>query len=214
MGDMTPKIGEADWTPYVLSQLRDDERSNGYPRVEGLRRLAREYVGDFDDPIYTILQYPTILQSGIKSKVNSDKAVFVYQPAIVQCDLIISTISLPVTKKKFSHMAEASMDNIESFAIVFPLAMARARAESGCLRKALQLNNVYTNEEYSEKLKNITDSQISVMQFLCQKQGQDLNKFLTVETNKAFSFKNIRDIPSQMAADLLSKLTQKKPVAV
>src|SRR5688500_6009345 len=36
-----------EWSDYVLSQLTDNEKDNGSPRVDGLRRIATKLLGPF-----------------------------------------------------------------------------------------------------------------------------------------------------------------------
>lgn len=202
-------IGSPEWTPYILSQLREDEKSNGYPRREGLRRLTKEYVGDFEEPRIQIMEYPSLLPNGIKTKIG-DKYIFVYNPAIVQCVISINIKNGPATvPRAYSHIGEANIDNTGAFAM-WPLSVATARAEAGCLRKILQLANVYSIEEMGEPNPNISDAQINVMQFMCQKNEIDLNKFLIKNTDKAYDLAKIRDIPALLANDLIQQLTKSK----
>lgn len=203
---MEYSIGSVDWTPYVLSLLREEEKTSGFPRKEGLRRLTRELVGECDEPSINILQFPTLLGQGIKTKINDNTYCFVYNPAIVQAFLSVNTKQVV---KNYIGYGEANIDNTKDFAM-WPLSLAIARAEVKCYRQALQLTNVYAIEEMGELSKTITEAQISLMKFFCQKNDIDLNKWLISKTKKEYDLSSVRSIPSDLGVELVRELTQVK----
>ena len=76
-----------DWTNFVLEHLTDDEMWDGYPRVDGLRRLVEKFFGritgtyvkvDYHaNPFPTVIVKATIqLESGETHEASSDATIY------------------------------------------------------------------------------------------------------------------------------------------
>ena len=166
-----------EWHPFVMALLDDTELHEGYPKVDGLRRVGELLLGDIIDS-KPIEVFP----------VNGNS-------------LGRATVSYSITfrwwdtsERTYADVADVFNDgqhgNINDDFIVYALATAATRAEGRALRKALKLK-ICTAEEISDKAKvvnrtltsgfvddSITDNQIKFMNTRCRKLDVDVMKLV------------------------------------
>jgi len=165
-----PTRSDPEWTQYVLGKLLDDELDGENPRVEGLRRVARDLIGTIIEEDCELIACPTI-DNGMRACV---KAWIIFYDG--HCE------------QKFAALADACPANItgEEFAI-YLTAMADTRAKGRCLRNALGLKRVVSAEEVSGKIGVNTENnselaihtgQITAIRMISDRLNISLNKLM------------------------------------
>jgi len=165
-----PTRSDPEWTQYVLGKLLDDELDGENPRVEGLRRVARDLIGTIVEEDCELIASPTV-ENGMRACV---KAWVIFYDG--HCE------------QKFAALADACPANItgEEFAI-YLTAMADTRAKGRCFRNALGLKRVVSAEEISKKtgleLGNNSESaihtgQITAIRMISDRLNVSLSKLL------------------------------------
>lgn len=168
-----PSPQDEGWTEYVLNTiLREDEKYEGNPTVDGLRRAVECLYGE-------IIIYETEV---VKAPSMSDPSSTV----IVRIEL-----GEEGNYKRVEACADANIENTNSPYNKYLVAMAETRAEARALRKMLRLKQVVAAEELSnfeedENLKNqlASDTQIKALDVMCSKERADINIIKLV--NKIF----------------------------
>lgn len=147
------------WTDYVLGLLSDDEKINGNPTTDGLRRIF-EIALD----CVVISAESDVVQTPDPS--NEKRATVVHTIAYV-------IKNLPKTQEDFKHRsvsgsADVYWGNCDKIFRNHPVAVAETRAEGRALRRALKLRKVVAAEEIAEHIEDnvdgLTASKISVNQ--------------------------------------------------
>lgn len=147
------------WTDYVLGLLSDDEKINGNPTTDGLRRVF-EIALD----CVVISAESTVVQAPDPS--NEKRATVVHTIAYV-------IKNLPKSQEDFKHRsvsgsADVYWGNCDKIFRNHPVAVAETRAEGRALRRALKLRKVVAAEEIAENIEDhvdgLTASKISINQ--------------------------------------------------
>lgn len=148
---VTPK--DLGWTDYVLSLLNDDEKINGNPTTEGLRRIF-ETVLDCT----VLVAEPQVIQTPDLS--NERRATVVYR-----IDYILNDESVPEAFKNRSVSASADVywGNCDKVFRNHPVAVAETRAEGRALRKGLRLRKVVTADEIAKEVVDHSDENTNLV---------------------------------------------------
>ena len=194
--ETTPNITDVEWTEYVLSNLSDDEKIDGNPTVDGLRRVTQRLVGPIVSSISRVIQTPSLDNE---------------QRATVEHTIEVDTGR---TVKTVSGRADVFSGNTDKMFAKFPVATAETRAEGRALRRLLNLRKVVAAEEIGgvdvvddNELdpSNITSMQIRRMEVVAEsKLDLSLAKFIAEEAK----VKLLEDISYQDARTLLDKLSK------
>lgn len=172
-----PEYGSENWEKFVMdSFLQDelyvDEKGNGYPTLNGMRRIALETMGRI------ISSMPLNVTS------NPPNSSFCVYQIVFEDGRI------------FGAAADACLDNVSGPYAVYPTAIAESRAEARAYRKALLLKTASAEEiKGNEKAFNtvlesvkeydtegeISSQQISIIQTKCKKLKINQAKFLESE---------------------------------
>lgn len=153
-----PQMTDHTWTKYVLDLLQDNEKSDGNPTVNGLRRIAQVVKGPIKRIASLVEQCPT--------KENGQRSV------------VIVTVEFE-DHSSFDGVAETNKGNTPSEYIYHSAATAESRAEGRALRKALCLN-INTSEEMtkvdtsSETDGPISDGQRNIIMGIATKLDVDI----------------------------------------
>lgn len=118
-----------DWTQYILGKFADDELEGKNPRVEGLRRVAEEVVGELIEEGCDLVAAPTV---------DNEMRV------CVKCWVVFDVGG---TLKRFEALADAYPGNCTSIFGAYLTAMADTRGKGRCFRNALKLRQVVAAEE-------------------------------------------------------------------
>jgi len=170
---VVPKIGSSEWSNFILDQLNEDEKMDGYPTYFGIRRLFEQYIGEIYKVDMEVVQVAEVH--------NLNRATVLCNITYVgRQDNVVRTIS---------DVADASDANVKSPFCLFTTATAATMAESRALRKGLRIRTIAAEEnqrdsisdairEVSMSSSKITENQKLVIDKLCQKLGIDVAKLL------------------------------------
>jgi hypothetical protein len=173
-----PTPNDIEWTDYVLGFLSDDEKINGNPTTDGLRRIF-ETVLDccILDASSNVVQSP--------SRDNEMRATVVHSLTFVLnkaggCDNHLNTRSV-------SGAADVYWGNCDKVYRNHPVAVAETRAEGRALRRALKLRKVVAAEELakdiedhpdSDTVSKLTNNQINFIDVLSKRLDVNVTKLL------------------------------------
>lgn len=118
-----PEMGSVQFNDYVMSLLTNNEKENGNPKTDGLRRVAFNLLGRFNTLI-DIVQTP-----------NSDNA---YRATVA--------VKLEFMDRVVCGSADVYAGNTEAKFAKHAVATAETRAEGRALRRALLLNKLVAEE--------------------------------------------------------------------
>lgn len=133
---------QLEWTDHVLALLNDDEKINGNPTTDGLRRIFETVLN------CTIIDaHPTVVQS--PDLANERRATVVYT-----MNYVLNDESVPENLKNRSVSAAADVywGNCDKIFRNHPVAVAETRAEGRALRKGLRLRKVVTADEIAKEV--------------------------------------------------------------
>jgi hypothetical protein len=172
-----PSINDLEWNDYVLNLLHEEEKIDGNPTTDGLRRIFEialkcEIVESTSD----VVQSPT--------PDNEKRATVVHKIAY-----ILNNGSKDQNNKirTVSGAADVYWGNCDKVYRNHPVAVAETRAEGRALRRALRLRKVVAAEELAtniednvdgESVNKISNSQINFMDVLCNRLDIDANKLI------------------------------------
>jgi hypothetical protein len=188
--EVQPETYSLDWTPWVLSQLADDEFFNGNPKVDGLRRIANKILGD-------IVESKTELQFSPSGKMIAA--------------VVTVTFNNNGSFHRISGAADAGDHSLDEKYKKYPAAMAETRAEGRALRKALRLKGVVASEEIAEPPRSvndkpISDSQKTIIGVIAERAKVDVEKM----TKRQFGNRigSINELSSEQASRLITELNE------
>lgn len=137
-----PTPSSPEWTQYVLGKFLQDEVDGSNPRVEGLRRVACELVGELIEEGCDLIAAPT--------EENRFRA------CVKAWGVFITPLGRTV---RFEALADAHSENcLEDYA-TYLVAMADTRAKGRMYRNALFLRRVVAAEEVSKTMAAVADVQ-------------------------------------------------------
>lgn len=198
-----PTIHDLEWTDYVLSRLSEDEKINGNPTTDGLRRI-------FEDVLNcTIIgAHSHVIQS--PNPDNEKRATVEFS-----LEFIINDPSVPDNSKFRSVMGSADVywGNCDKVYRNHPVAVAETRAEGRALRRGLRLRKVVAAEEIAKDIEDhpdgdsvskISNNQLNFMDVLGKRLDVNLKKLLL---SKGFKDENVYNITHVDAIDLIKNLS-------
>lgn len=137
-----PTTSDPEWTQFVLGQFLEDEMDGKNPRVEGLRRVAGELVGELIEEGCDLIAAPT--------EENRFRA----------CAKAWGVFLTPNgMQKRFEALADAHSENCFEDYATYLVAMADTRAKGRMYRNALCLRRVVAAEEVSKTMSTAVDTQ-------------------------------------------------------
>jgi len=137
-----PTVNDPGWTQYVLGKFQEDEVDGKNPRVEGLRRVAGELVGELVEEGCDLVAVP--------SEDNAFRA----------CTKAWGVFVTPEGRtKRFEALADAHSDNCHEDYATYLVAMADTRAKGRMFRNALHLRRVVSAEEVNKTMASTADTQ-------------------------------------------------------
>ena len=169
-----PSPNDPEWTQFVLGKFLDDEVEGKNPRVEGLRRVAGELVGEIIEEGCDLVAAPTE-ENRFRACVKA-WGVFLTKDGL---------------QKRFEALADAHSGNCSDDYMTYLVAMADTRAKGRMYRIALGLRRVVAAEEVSKTLASADDikqggaihsGQISFVQYKAS------SEFIVFRRHYSFSF--------------------------
>jgi len=195
---------DLDWTDYVLNLLSDDEKINGNPTTDGLRRIFEIALN-----CRVIASISDVVQSPEPN--NEKRATVVHSITYVlnggdpqRPDLNNVTIN---------GAADVFWGNCDKIYRNHPVAVAETRAEGRALRRALKLRKVVAAEELAKDIEDypdqdsvskISNNQINFIDVMAKRLNINVTKLL--EQNNLES-KNIYVLSHEDAVSVIRLLS-------
>lgn len=130
-----PSPSDEGWTQYVLGKFLEDEVDGQNPRVEGLRRVAGELVGELIEEGCDLVAPPTE-ENRFRACAKAWGVFLTHEGRT----------------KRFEALADAHSDNCFEDYATYLVAMADTRAKGRMFRNALHLRRVVAAEEVSKTM--------------------------------------------------------------
>lgn len=141
------------WSESVLSNLADDEKDQGYPKSDGLRRLVEDFICPIKSIDTFVVQTPRE-----DNNWTSTVKTTIYLENGSQYSAVADAVRQYCSKPYDQHLS----------------AIAETRAEGRAYRKILRLKNTATHEEISGETEAgssqlINQNQKNLIDILCQR---------------------------------------------
>lgn len=156
------------WNDYVLGLLSDDEKIDGNPTTDGLRRIFEIALNcDIINSTSSVVQSP--------SPDNEKRATVVHELVYILKD---GDVAQENKTRVVSGAADVYWGNCDKIYRNHPVAVAETRAEGRALRRALRLRKVVAAEELAnsiddnpdhESVNKISSNQISFIDSISQR---------------------------------------------
>ncbi len=208
--DEKPSMADPEWSDYVLRQFTDAELDgDGRPLVAGLRRVARLLLGPiiYSGPAPGLpFQAPSLL-TGFEKLGVLQPAVVGYMVKILMCKDVPEQMG--AYEATFADVADVYAGNTDPDFARHATATASTKAESRCLRKALQLRGIASEEKtlvpsIEAALDGmITPGQINFISVLCNRNNVNVTKFINAGKKK---YESIYDVEAGVAAKMVEHL--------
>lgn len=198
-----PSYNSRAWPEYVMSQFHDDEKVNGFPKIDGLRRVAELLLGDIID------SRPNVMESNLLAT-DSGRAVCVY---VVQFNWFNTG-----ERRVFAASGGASIQNTDELFAIYPECMAETRAEARALRRALKIKIASADEIKNVKQatpakatttgewdsnEKITSAQKSFIEKKCGQLKINVNKFVNSGQK---SYNSIDEVSCETAQKMITAI--------
>ena len=144
-----PNTTDLEWTDYVLSLLSDDEKINGNPTTDGLRRIFEIALN-----CRVVASTSNVVQSPDPN--NEKRATVVHTLCYYLNDLTPETSHLNMVT--VDGAADVYWGNCDKVYRNHPVAVAETRAEGRSLRRALKLRKVVAAEELAKDIEDNPDN--------------------------------------------------------
>lgn len=204
--DLIPKYTTVGWHDYVMSQFHESELDRGYPKVEGMRRLAELLLGEI---VFSgAVDYKSTMPEGAepgRSVVNYEIQICWKQGVELYVDL--SKFEYPV--KIFRGLASCHPGNVKgSEFLVFPESIAETRAEARALRKALGLKVIAAEEFGDIKDTSITSDKIQSQQIFYINNKATTHNLNLKDILNGFGLDSIEDADRSTGADIIKRINE------
>jgi hypothetical protein len=191
---------DIEWNDYVLGLLNDDEKIQGNPKTDGLRRIFEmamecEIISSISD----VVQSPNID--------NEKRATVVHKLSY------ILNMDKSKTLRTVSGAADVYWGNCDKIYRSHPVAVAETRAEGRSLRRGLRLRKIVTADEIAKEIEDnpdgdsvskISSNQINFIDVLAKRLDINMEKLLIASGH---TDKNIYNIEHSVAVDIIKNLS-------
>lgn len=196
---------DLEWTDHVLSLLSEDEKIQGNPTTDGLRRI-------FEIALDCIIIESTSSVVQSPAPENEKRATVVHTLSyVLKSDC---TKDAFLNHRAVSGAADVYWGNCDKVYRNHPVAVAETRAEGRALRRALKLRKVVAAEELAKDIEDhpdhdtvtkITNNQLNFMDVLAKRLDINMSKLLS---KLAIDKDNLYNISYQQAVDVVRHLTE------
>jgi hypothetical protein len=204
----TKKIGPNDleWNDYVLGLLSDDEKIDGNPTTDGLRRIFEIALN-----CSVIQSTSDVVQNPEPS--NEKRATVVHTISYVLNDKGVETDDLNRCRT-VSGAADVYWGNCDKTYRNHPVAVAETRAEGRALRRALKLRKVVAAEELATNLEDdptgdsvskISNNQINFIDVMSKR--LNINT-LSLINKLGFNENNVKSLMHDDAVSIIRELSK------
>lgn len=193
------------WNDYVLGLLSDDEKIDGNPTVDGLRRIF-EIALD----CVVIQSTSSVVQSPDPN--NEKRATVVHSITYVLKNPILQDTNLNIIT--VDGAADVYWGNCDKIYRNHPVAVAETRAEGRSLRRALKLRKVVAAEELASSIDDdidpnsvskISSNQINFMDTIAKRLNINVVKLLA---DMNIVVDNIHSIQHEDAVKVIRELSK------
>ena len=188
-----PTPNDLEWTDHVLGFLSEDEKINGNPTTDGLRRIFETALNCVVvESTSNVVQTPDIN--------NEKRATVVHTIGYILNNGEQTQDPLLLNMRTVSGSADVYWGNCDKVFRNHPVAVAETRAEGRALRRALKLRKVVAAEELakdiedhpdSDTVSKLTNNQINFIDVMSKRLDINVNKLLE---NLGYDNKNIYNI--------------------
>lgn len=199
-------INSLEWNDYVLGLLSDDEKIDGNPTTDGLRRIFEIALNcTVVESISQVVQSP---------EPNNEKRATVLHTIGFVLNGEASDKAVLNTKRTVSGAADVYWGNCDKIYRNHPVAVAETRAEGRALRRGLKLRKVVAAEELSKEIEDnpdgenankISDQQINFMDVLAKRSNINIVELLL---DLSIDATNIRHISHDAAVSVIRELSK------
>jgi hypothetical protein len=198
-------INSLEWNDYVLGLLSDDEKIEGNPTTDGLRRIFEIALN-----CTVIKAESSVVQS--PSPENEKRATVVHNISYYLNDDPSESNELKV--RSVSGAADVYWGNCDKIYRNHPVAVAETRAEGRALRRGLRLRKVVAAEELAKNLEdnpdgdnvnNITEQQINFIDVLAKRSNINVEQLLL---DLSLDPANIKKISHDAAVSIIRELSK------
>lgn len=181
--EVYPKWGSPEWQKFVMGFFHPEELYDGYPKCFGLRRVARELLGDI---VVSRISHMSVIPQVVIDQSGSERTS---RAVTIAYELVINfKTDLPVNvyfdmnnvnlrnEKTFTGVADCIEDTRSVFGR-HPAASAETKAESRALKKALGLS-ILTAEEKISGYDDLEKSNTSQPEERTQVINKELKNFI------------------------------------
>jgi len=196
-------INSFEWNEYVLNLLSDDEKIDGNPTTDGLRRVF-EIALDccIIDSSSQVVQCP--------DQSNEKRATVVHSITYV---LNNKDIDPEIKTRSVNGAADVYWGNCDKIYRNHPVAVAETRAEGRALRRGLRLRKVVAAEELATNIEDdidhnsvnkINDNQINFIDTLSKRLDINISKMLV---DLSLDATKINSISHENAVSIIRELS-------
>jgi hypothetical protein len=197
-----PTVNDLEWNDYVLGLLNDDEKIEGNPTTDGLRRI-------FEIALDCTLvgSNSEVVQSPDPN--NGQRATVVHSLTFILND---PDLSPEFKTRSVNGSADVYWGNCDKIYRNHPVAVAETRAEGRALRRGLRLRKVVAAEEIAKDVEDIdgdsvgkiTSNQINFIDVLAKRLNINVKNLVT---NLNIDTANVLDLAHDEAVLIIRKLS-------
>lgn len=198
-------INSLEWNDYVLGLLSEDEKIDGNPTTDGLRRIFEIALEcTVTDSLSSVVQSP--------SPENEKRATVVHSLTFILNKE--GGIENPLNVRSVSGAADVYWGNCDKIYRNHPVAVAETRAEGRALRRGLRLRKVVAAEELAKNIEDdpngdsvgrISEQQINFIDVMAKRSNIKIKELLL---DMSVDPTNIRSISHDAAVGIIRELSK------
>ena len=195
-----------EWNDYVLGLLSDDEKIDGNPTTDGLRRIFEIALN-----CTVVESLSQVVQSPDPN--NEKRATVVHTIAYYLNIEGSDKVNLNI-KKIVSGAADVYWGNCDKIYRNHPVAVAETRAEGRALRRGLKLRKVVAAEELAQNIEDdpdghsvnkISEQQINFIDVMAKRSNINIKQLLL---DLSLNTANIKSISHDAAVGIIRELSK------
>lgn len=197
-------INSLEWNDYVLGLLSDEEKIDGNPTTDGLRRIFEIALN-----CTVISAKSEVVQS--PSPENEKRATVTHSLTYLLND---DTLTTEFKTKSVTGAADVYWGNCDKIYRNHPVAVAETRAEGRALRRGLRLRKVVAAEELAQNIEDdpngnnvdkISEQQINFIDVMAKRSNINIKELLL---DLGISASNIKSISHDTAVGIIRELSK------
>jgi hypothetical protein len=200
-------INSLEWNDYVLGLLSDDEKIDGNPTTDGLRRI-------FEIALDCTVVESTSNVVQTPDPNNEKRATVVHTIGYILNNSERKEDPLLLNMRTVSGAADVYWGNCDKVYRNHPVAVAETRAEGRALRRGLKLRKVVAAEELAQNIEDdphgnnvdkISEQQINFIDVMAKRSNINIKELLL---DLGISASNIKSISHDTAVGIIRELSK------